>query len=159
MCIRDSQNTLGEREEEIIARLQKVIEQIIEHERNARLKLLEERAPTVYDQVGRAYAVLRHAHIIASKEALNLLSMLRLGADLGYFPDGTRSVIDVLFTEIQPAHLQITSGRKLDPDQRDAMRAEILRTRLQSLPAPDIVTDGAAREPFEEGTMTPQDDE
>lgn len=153
-----NQNTLGEREEEIIARLQKVIEQIIEHERNARLKLIEEKPSMVHDQIGRSYAVLRHAHLIASKESLNLLSMLRLGADLGCFPSGTRSLIDVLFTEIQPAHLQIAAGEKLDPQERDAMRAEILRTRLKSLPEPDMVNKGGI--PVEDGKIpNPPDDE
>jgi protein arginine kinase len=38
--------------------------------------------------------------------------------------------------EIQPAHLQLHAGKKLTPEQRDAIRAEIIRTRLQSLPPP-----------------------
>lgn len=155
-----NQNTLGEREEEIVARLQKVIEQIIEHERNARLKLLEERASTIHDQVGRAYAILRHAHIISSKEALNLLSMLRLGTDLGFLPNDTQSLTDLLFTEAQPAHLQISAGRKLDPEQRDATRAEILRTRLKNLPEPDIVPhrQGASEHNQEDATSPPDDE-
>jgi protein arginine kinase len=136
-----NQNTLGERETEIIGRLGQVIEQIIEHERNARLKLLEEHAATIHDQVGRAYAILRHAHIISSKEALNLLSMLRLGTDLGFLREDTRPLTDLLFTEIQPAHLQISAGRKLDPEQRDLTRAEILRTRLKSLREPDMLAE------------------
>ena len=37
---------------------------------------------------------------------------------------------------IQPAHLQLHAGTKLSPEQRDAIRAEIIRTRLQSLEAP-----------------------
>ena len=40
--------------------------------------------------------------------------------------------------EIQPAHLQLHSGKKLTPEQRDAIRAEIIRTRLQSLDPPDM---------------------
>ncbi len=110
--------------------------------------------------MGRAYAILRHAHIISSKEALNLLSMLRLGTDLGFFPEETRSLIDLLFTEAQPAHLQINAGRKLDPGQRDATRAEILRTRLKSLSEPDIVSTGdEASEIPKEDAADPPDDE
>ncbi|MBQ64945.1 MAG: hypothetical protein CL957_08125 [Euryarchaeota archaeon] len=41
--------------------------------------------------------------------------------------------------EIQPAHLQLHSGEKLNPEQRDAIRAEIIRSRLQSLDPPAIV--------------------
>ena len=34
------------------------------------------------------------------------------------------------------AHLQLHSGKKLTPEKRDAIRAEIIRTRLQSLDPP-----------------------
>src|SRR5438046_4220410 len=45
-----NQTTLGEREADIIERLHKVILQIIEHEENARLTLLEKKHRLVYDQ-------------------------------------------------------------------------------------------------------------
>ena len=131
-----NQHTLGERETEIVARLEKVIKQIIEHEQNARESILEERLHMLEDQVGRAYAILRYAHIISTKEALNLLSMLRLGADMEYLPEDARGLIDVLFMEIQPAHLQIRAARKLGTEERDVTRAEIMRDQLKSLPEP-----------------------
>ena len=68
-----NQITLGEKEEEILTRLNKVIEQILNHEVNARASLLENRAVLLLDNIGRAYGILRHAHSMASKEALNLL--------------------------------------------------------------------------------------
>ena len=134
-----NQNTLGEEEGEIVARLHKVIEQIIDHERNARLKLQEERMTMLRDQIGRAYAVLRYAHVIQSKEALNLLSMLRLGADIGFLPETDSKLMDQLLMEIQPAHLQVRAQKKLEPDARDQMRAEIMRRKLKCLPDPDML--------------------
>jgi protein arginine kinase len=77
-----NQSTLGESEETIIRRLERVISQVALHERNARAKLLEDDPSMVADKIGRAYGVLRHAHIIDSKEALNHLSLLRLGGNL-----------------------------------------------------------------------------
>ena len=133
-----NQSTLGESEETIIRRLERVIEQVASHEHNARLKLFEDDADMVFDRVGRAYGTLRHAHVIASKEALNLLSLLRLGAELEFFPGEALRTCDSLLMEIQPAHLQLHSGKKLSPEQRDAIRAEIIRTRLQSLDPPDM---------------------
>jgi len=44
---------------------------------------------------------------------------------------------DTLLMDIQPAHLQLHSGRKLSPEERDSLRAEIVRSRLQSLQSPD----------------------
>jgi protein arginine kinase len=38
--------------------------------------------------------------------------------------------------DIQQAHLQLHAGMKLSAEHRDAIRAEILRSRLQSLDSP-----------------------
>lgn len=132
-----NQSTLGESEETIIRRLERVISQVANHEENARQKLLEEDPEMVADKIGRAYGVLRHAHIIDSKEALNHLSLLRLGGTHGFFAKETVMLCDSLLMDIQPAHLQLHSGRKLLPEERDSIRAEIVRSRLQSLENPD----------------------
>lgn len=133
-----NQSTLGESEETILRRLERVIAQVATHERNARDKLLEDDPEMVADKIGRAYGVLRHAWVIDSKEALNHLSLLRLGGDLGFLPQETVKSCDALLMDIQPAHLQLHSGRKLSPEERDSIRAEIVRSRLQTLEAPDI---------------------
>jgi protein arginine kinase len=133
-----NQSTLGESEENILSRLERVIQQVSSHERNARLKLMEDDPAMVRDKIGRAYGVLRHAWIIDSKEALNHVSLLRLGGDLGFFPHETVRLCDALLMDIQPAHLQLHTGRKLSAEERDSIRAEIIRARLQNLPFPDI---------------------
>jgi protein arginine kinase len=132
-----NQSTLGESEETIIRRLERVISEVAEHERDAREKLLEDDPAMVSDKIGRAYGILRHAYIIDSKEALNHLSLLRLGGILGFFPAQTVVLCDTLLMDIQPAHLQLHSGRKMTPEERDAIRAEIVRSRLHSLESPD----------------------
>jgi protein arginine kinase len=133
-----NQSTLGEREEAIIERLERVISQVAMHEQNAREKLMEDDPGMVADKIGRAYGVLLNAHLIDSKEALNLLSLLRLGGNLGFFPAETVNLCDTLLMDIQQAHLQLHAGSKLSPEHRDSIRAEIMRSRLQSLDSPDI---------------------
>jgi len=132
-----NQMTLGETEAAIIERLEKVVLQLLEHEENARASLLERRPRMVLNQIGRAYGVLANAHIIASKEAMNLLSLLRLGVDLGLFPGVDRSLTDELFLITQPAHLQRLQAEELDADQRDEVRAELIRARLKSVRRPE----------------------
>lgn len=151
-----NQHTLGEKEGEIIAQIEKVIERVISSETNARQKLIEENPTMLCDQVGRAFAVLRYAHILTSKEALNLLSMLRLGADLDLVPDCDRSLLDMLLLEIQPAHLQLRAARELSPEERDVRRAEITRERLQSLTGPSTVSNN---QPPPEAPPSESDDE
>ncbi|HEX4696691.1 MAG TPA: protein arginine kinase [Candidatus Udaeobacter sp.] len=140
-----NQTTLGEKEEEIINRLSKVIETIIEKEHDARQVLLQKKSNTLFDQIGRAYGVLTYAHAMPSKEALNLLSVLKLGMDLGAFPEDQRLQIDELFIDTQPAHLQKSSQQKLNAEERDHLRAQIIRDRLKLFPKPDISK--MAREP------------
>jgi protein arginine kinase len=135
-----NQHTLGETEAELISRIEGVAEHIVQAENNAREKLLQDSPVMLNDQVGRAYATLRYAHILNSKEALNLLSLLRLGADLDIITDCDRSVIDILFLEIQPAHLQLAAKRDLSPEERDTRRAEITRRRLKSITGPRNVS-------------------
>ncbi|MFU8893465.1 MAG: protein arginine kinase [Luteolibacter sp.] len=145
-----NQSTLGESEEAIIERLDRVISQVASHERNAREKLLEDEPAMVSDKIGRAYGVLRHAHLIDSKEALNYLSLLRFGAGIGFFPQEAVATCDTLLMDIQPAHLQLHAGRKLSPDERDAIRADILRERLQSLTNPTILENSAEEDSADE---------
>ena len=133
-----NQTTLGEKEDEIISRLSKVIETIIEKEHDARQMLIQRKSNTLWDQIGRAYGVLTFAHAMTSKEALNLLSIIKLGVDLGAFPEDRRLPIDELFIDTQPAHLQKSSQQKLNAEERDELRAQIIRDRLRVFPKPDI---------------------
>ena len=133
-----NQTTLGEKEEDIINRLGKVIEQVIEHEQTARENLMQKKRTMLIDQIGRAYGILCQAHLMNSKEALNFLSFIRLGVDLGFFRRSTGLPVDELFMETQPAHLQKNSQQKLSAEERDALRAEIVRNKLKTFPAPDV---------------------
>lgn len=133
-----NQSTLGESEQDIIDRLERVISEVRDHERNARLKLVDDDPQMVADKVARAYGLLKHAYVIDSKEALTHLSLVRLGADMGCFPQETLQLCDSLLMDIEPAHLQHHAKRKLSPEERDTLRAEIIRSRLQNIPAPVI---------------------
>ncbi len=131
-----NQMTLGESETVIVERLEKVLSQIIEHEENARQTLLEKKKKTVLNHVGRAYGVLANAHSISSKETMNLLSLLRLGIDLGSFPGTERALVDELFLTTQPAHLQKQHADKLSAEERDLIRADMVRERLKDVSRP-----------------------
>jgi protein arginine kinase len=145
-----NQSTLGESEHHIIERLERVIDKVAGHETNARLKLLEDDRMMLHDKIGRSYGILRHAWLIDSKEALNHLSLIRLGANLGFFPHETVRLCDNLLMEIQPAHLQLHSGKKLSPEQRDESRGQIIRTQLQNLPMPAMVFSQTKKDSFPE---------
>jgi protein arginine kinase len=142
-----NQMTLGESEGAIVERLEKVLAQIIEHEENARATLLEKKPKMVYNHIGRAYGILANAHSISSKETMNLLSLMRLGTDMGSFPGVERSLVDELFILTQPAHLQKQHSEKLSAEERDLLRADMVRERLRPVRRPTVppgVPPGAA---------------
>jgi protein arginine kinase len=138
-----NQMTLGENEITIVERLDKVLSQIIEHEENARQTLMEKKPKVVYNHIGRAYGILANAHSISSKETMNLLSLMRLGVDLGLFPGMERALVDELFIVTQPAHLQRQVSDKLSPEERDLIRADMMRDRLMNVSRPIIKHCGA----------------
>jgi protein arginine kinase len=131
-----NQMTLGEAETAIVERLEKVLAQIIEHEENARASLLEKKPKMVYNHIGRAYGILANAHSISSKETMNLLSLMRLGVDVGLFQSVDRSLVDELFILTQPAHLQKQHTEKLSAEERDLLRADMVRERLKPVSRP-----------------------
>lgn len=128
-----NQGTLGESEGQIIERLEVVIRQIINHEKNFRQKLLESKRNFLLDCIGRAYGTLCYAYSVSSEETLNSLSTLRLGVDMGMFSSLDIHTVNELFVMVQPAHLQKFAGKELDSAERDIFRATILREKLKPL--------------------------
>ena len=128
-----NQVSLGHSEEEILQNLNGLIRQLIEQEHQARQALLTQNRSLVEDRIWRSYGVLKSAHIITSQETIELLSLVRLGLDLGIIKDIDRGTVNELFILTQPAHLQKIEGRKLTSQERDLKRAELLRQKIVKL--------------------------
>ncbi len=126
-----NQITLGLPEEDIIDNLERIIRQVVGHEENARKALMKQNREVLQDKIWRANGTLRSAHIINTKEMMGLLSMVRLGVDMGVIPDIDRRAVNELFILTQPAHLQKIEGRLLSSTQRDVKRANLIRRRLE----------------------------
>jgi len=75
---------------------------------------------------------------------MNLLSLMRLGVDLGLFPDMERWLVDELFIVTQPAHLQRRFSEKLSAEERDLLRADMMRERLRTVSRPKPKSNGTA---------------
>jgi len=125
-----NQSTLGESEEELITRIERAVRRTIWAEKNVRINLLHDNRIRVYDFVGRSYGILRYATRLSSTEAIQHLSAVRLGIDLGLFPSLNMRAIDETVVRIQPGHLQLLCGKKLDTDARDHARSEMVRAVL-----------------------------
>lgn len=126
-----NQITLGQPEEDIIANVVSITNQIIEQEQQARLRLLSENRAFVEDKVYRAFGILKYARNISSNEALKLISDVRMGISMGIIKETTIDKLDVLLNLIQPAIIQDYFGREMTPEERDIKRAELIRKILE----------------------------
>lgn len=126
-----NQVTMGSAEEDIIDNLERIIRQVIGHEENARKTVMKQSREMLQDKIWRASGTLKSAHIINTKETMTLLSMVRLGVDMGFLTDMDRRAVNELFILTQPAHLQKIEGRPLSSAQRDVKRANLIRRRLE----------------------------
>ena len=127
-----NQVTLGRTEQEIIQTLIEVTKQITNKENDARATLVANNKMKLEDRICRSYGILTNARIMNSKEALKLISDVRLGIDLGIIKDIDVKAINVLMVDIQSGILQKISERNLNTNERDIERANLIRKRLKS---------------------------
>ena len=125
-----NQVSLGPSEQEIIDNINSIIRQIIEQEAQAREIMMSKSIALLEDRINRSLGILKSARIITSQETIELLSMVRLGTDLGIIKNVSRSRLNELFIITQPAHLQKIEGKKISSEERDIKRAELIRERL-----------------------------
>ncbi|HAP32629.1 MAG TPA: protein arginine kinase [Firmicutes bacterium] len=123
LCQISNQITLGHSEEEIWQNLYNVIRQLINQEKKARQQLLNQQREKLADRAGRAYGILKHARLLDSKEAMQLISDVRLGVDLGLLRQVPLEILNELLTLISPGCLQYLKGRNLSPYELNLERA------------------------------------
>ena len=124
-----NQVTLGRTEDELIKMMNNIVGQICAMERDYRKKL-KLNNPVFIDKICRAYGTLCGAWILPSKEALENLSLIKLGLEMGVLKAEQDVHILSQIINIQPASLQKISGKVLNPEQRDTVRARMLREKI-----------------------------
>ncbi len=127
-----NQVTLGQGEGEIIGNLGGMIGQVIEQEQNARQALLDKKRAQMADRAWRALGLLRYAQVMSSKEAMQLISDLRIGHDLGLVKSVDHRLLNLLLVLIRPGCLQMLAGRELDNDERNLERPAQIKKILES---------------------------
>ena len=77
----------------------------------------------------RAYGLLTNARKMSVDEAMRLLSLIKLGSEMGITPMVKGKNIYQLMMWIQPNNISTIEGQ-LEPKERDKKRAEIIRREL-----------------------------
>ena len=120
--------------EEIISNINNVTEQIIKQERNVRNKIYSNNKLYLEDKIYRSYGILNYARNMNFKESIELLSDIRLGIELKIFKNNiSSSDIYILMKKIQPGNIESYVGKKLNKQEIEVARANIIRKDLKSL--------------------------
>ncbi len=128
-----NQITLGQSEEEIIQNLYNVTKQVIEQENTARQFLLNKNREKIEDRSRRALGVLKYAYLISWQEAMQLISDVRMGFEMGFISGIDRRMLNELLIIIRPACLQMVAGQELEVNERDLERAKQVRKKLKNV--------------------------
>ncbi len=121
-----NQKTLGRSESTILEELQKVTLQVIEKERTARKVLMAENRISLENDVRRSLGIILYASTVSFEEALELLSMVRLGNEVGLL-DAEIPDFNLALTTLGDAHLAKAARGDTSPEELDRRRADLLR--------------------------------
>ncbi len=122
--------TLGQDETEICNNLHAVVSEVVDKERSARETVYGCRKEELEDRVYRAYGLLTNARMMPTKEAMRLLSALKLGLDLNIIPHVSGETFSELMINMRPALIQSRADSELDSRKRDVRRATLIRNTL-----------------------------
>ncbi len=130
-----NQLTLGLSEADLIQDLERMLQQLLKQERDARQALYSQQGPQLEDRIMRSYGILTFSRLMSAEETEKHLSNLRLGVALGLFPALKPTAINQIQASIGPASIQKVCGRILTTEERDRERAHLIQTILAQTPA------------------------
>ena len=81
------------------------------------------------DRIFRAYGLLKWARLLSTKELMENLSFVRLGSVTGKINIPIETVNE-LMVSMQPATINARAGQKLPALERDSIRANEVRAKL-----------------------------
>ena len=126
--------TLGLSEENILQSLHSMTMKLMALEKTLRSHLQQGKNVELKDHVSRAYGLLLHSYQLQTKEALDALSMIKLGLDLGWIEGITDQKLNEIFFHCRRAHLLHSLPEILvDPAEISRKRTEYLYKQMQGI--------------------------
>jgi protein arginine kinase len=124
--------TLGPSEARTIEDITKVVESLLDRERESRSELCSgTQRLRLEDLVHRSVGALSSARVITFEEALQHLSCVRLGLSCGWKLGVDLDTVNELIVLCGPAHIQMLAGKALEAGDRDFLRAALLRRKFK----------------------------
>lgn len=123
--------TLGVTEESVLSSMRSLTTKLVAEEKAARSDIAQSHDPVIMDKVSRAFAVLLHSYQIEAVEALNSISILKLGIDVGWIAGITSDELNQLFFNCRRAHLLGRLNGKIGHAEVPHKRAEFIHQSLK----------------------------
>lgn len=124
--------SIGENEEDLLGKLDGMVNQLVHYERTAREEILKKDRLAMEDKIFRALGALLYCRIIESKEAIDALNLVRFGIECGMISLPIPAVTSLLFLS-QKSHVQRLMERdNAQNTSVDVYRATMIRETLNS---------------------------
>lgn len=125
--------TLGLTEENILSSIRTYVSKMIAEETNTRHQIKRDENPDLKDKVCRSFGILIHSYQIEAIEALNALSLLKLGAEAGWVSGIDHKKLNELFFTCRRAHLLHEKKEKISQEEIPHKRAEKVHKALKDV--------------------------
>ena len=127
---------LGIDERDLVARVGRVFGDLVQQETNARIRLVDEVPRVFEDAISRSLAILRSCRLLSEWELLDIVSPLRLAAELDFLDHFSREEAQTLTRSrldmVEPP-LPDTYDEQRERDRRDAALADKVNKRFKNV--------------------------
>lgn len=126
--------TFGVTEESIISLLRGITTKLVVEEKTIRNRIKKEGNNELKDKISRAYGILIHSYQIEAVEALNALSLIKLGIEMDWITGIDNKQINEIFFNCRRGHLLCLCNQdKIDYAELGHKRAEMIHTTLKKV--------------------------
>lgn len=124
-----NQISIGVSEADLIKNVANAVRKICESEQLARTRIYKQQGIDLEDTVSRSLGILLHAKKISSEEFMEHIAKVKLGVALGIL-DLSMPMLNQLTELCQPANMCHYGGRKLNGEERDILRANLVQSKI-----------------------------
>lgn len=127
---------IGTDERDIVSRTTRVYSDLVLQESNARIRLVEEMPRVFEDAICRSIAILRSCRLLSEWELLDIISPLRIAAELEFLDNFTREEALALTRprmNLPQTPYPGTAEEQREKDRRDAALADKVNRRFKSV--------------------------
>jgi protein arginine kinase len=127
---------IGIDERDIVSRTGRILSDLVHQESNARIRLVEEMPRVFEDAIARSLAILRSCRLLSEWEFLDIMSPLRIAAELEFLDNFTREEALALTRpriDLPQSPSPATYEEQKEKDRRDAAFADKVNKRFKSV--------------------------